>query len=112
MVNSLDNTTSKLQKYITVDQTIHWADPQNNVNPNAIPGIDPEGPLTPYNGPIPVVTHLHGGEVPSTSDGGPDAWFTKGYTIRGPAWTAGTHSKTTCTQTAKNPQHCSTMTTS
>ena len=89
-VNSLDNTTSNLQKYITVDQTIHWADPQNQMDPNAITGKQPEGPLIPYKGPIPVVTHLHGGEVPSSSDGGPDAWFTKGYTIRGPAWTAGT----------------------
>jgi spore coat protein A, manganese oxidase len=88
--NSLDNTTSQVQKYITVDQTIHWADPQNQMKPNAITGKNPEGPLTPYSGPIPVVTHLHGGEVPSTSDGGPDAWFTKGYTLRGPAWTAGT----------------------
>ena len=92
-VNSLDNTTSKLQQYITVDQTIHWADPQNQLLPNAIPGQQPEGPPAPYRGPIPVVTHLHGGEVPSSSDGGPDAWFTKGYTLRGPAWTAGTTQK-------------------
>ncbi len=88
--SGLDNTTSKLQPYISVDQTVHWADPLNEMNPNAITGQQPEGPLTPYNGPIPVVTHLHGGEVPSTSDGGPDAWFTKGYVQRGPAWTAGT----------------------
>ena len=43
----------------------------------------------PYTGPIPVVTHLHGGEVPSTSDGGPDAWFLPNFTKRGPAWTYG-----------------------
>ena len=29
----------------------------------------------PYTGPIPMVTHLHGGEMPSNSDGGPTAWF-------------------------------------
>jgi len=29
-----------------------------------------------YTGPVPVVPHLHGGEVASESDGGPDAWFT------------------------------------
>ncbi len=90
LVNSLNNETSQLQKYITVDQTIHWADPENNLIPDAIPGVNPEGPTTPYAGPIPVVTHLHGGEVPSSSDGGPDAWFTKGYALRGPAWSAGT----------------------
>lgn len=34
----------------------------------------------PYAGPIPMVVHLHGGEVPSNSDGGPTAWFMpKGY---------------------------------
>lgn len=26
--------------------------------------------------PVPIVTHLHGGEVPSAFDGHPDAWFT------------------------------------
>ena len=26
--------------------------------------------------PVPIVTHLHGGEVPSASDGFPDAWWT------------------------------------
>lgn len=31
--------------------------------------------LDPYRGPIPMVVHLHGGEMPSNSDGGPTAWF-------------------------------------
>ena len=56
-----------LQKYLTVDQTIHWADPLHQM-----------GSFAPYSGPIPVVTHLHGAEVPSASDGGPDSWFTPG----------------------------------
>ncbi len=44
-------------------------------------------PLTePYNGPIPMVTHLHGGEMPSNSDGGPNAWFMPGYSQLGPAF--------------------------
>ncbi len=78
--NSLSNT--QLQKYLTVDQTIHWANPDN---------IDmmSDAAMQPYTGPIPVVTHLHGGEVPSTSDGGPDAWFLPNFTKRGPAWTYG-----------------------
>jgi spore coat protein A len=79
-VNSLENTF--LQKYITVDQTIHWANPNNL-------GMMDSARQQPYTGPIPVVTHLHGGEVASTSDGGPDAWFTHGYNKRGPAWTYG-----------------------
>lgn len=40
----------------------------------------------PYTGPIPMVTHLHGGEIPSNSDGGPTAWFTPGYALKGPGF--------------------------
>lgn len=58
------------------DQTIHWAAPL---------GMDMMN-MAPYIGPVPVVPHLHGGEVPSESDGGPDAWFTPGYVIKGPSW--------------------------
>jgi spore coat protein A, manganese oxidase len=78
--NSLSNT--KLQQYLTVDQTIHWANPDNI-------GMMSHAAMKPYDGPTPVVTHLHGGEVQSTSDGGPDAWFLPNFTKRGPAWSYG-----------------------
>jgi spore coat protein A len=90
-------TPPVLQKYITVDQSIHWADPLNAGHaPTGLlctPGVNP-GPLAPvwcrpYAGPVPAVTHLHGGEVHSTSDGGPDAWFTPGLDYVGPAWASG-----------------------
>ena len=72
------------QKYADVnliaDQTLHWADPL---------GVMHLMPMAPYNGDIPVSPHLHGGEVPSESDGGPDAWFTPGYTLTGPSWALG-----------------------
>ena len=42
----------------------------------------------PYTGPIPMSVHLHGGEIPSNSDGGPTAWFTPGYAIQGPGFAA------------------------
>jgi spore coat protein A, manganese oxidase len=45
--------------------------------------------VVPYTGPIPIAMHLHGGEVQSTSDGGPDAWFTPGYALKGKGWTQG-----------------------
>jgi FtsP/CotA-like multicopper oxidase with cupredoxin domain len=48
-----------------VDATLNWADPLNQGTSFA-----------PYDGPVPVCVHLHGGEVPSAFDGGPDAWFT------------------------------------
>lgn len=68
-----------------VDPTLHWA------NPNMLPMNPPlPWPLFPpgfpqAQSPVPVVTHLHGGEVPSTSDGHPDAWFTAGG-LTGPAY--------------------------
>lgn len=67
-------TGSKVQPLLTVDQTIHWADPFKQM-----------GATAPYAGPQPSVPHLHGAEVPSQFDGAPEAWFTptgkrgKGY---------------------------------
>ena len=50
-------------------------------------------PLTdPYTGPIPMAIHLHGGEVQSTSDGGPFAWFTPGYAMKGSGFSQGVDS--------------------
>lgn len=68
-----------------VDPTLHWA------NPNNIPRPLPPFPLFPpgfplAQKPIPIVTHLHGGEVRSDSDGGPDSWFTAGEVKKGPAF--------------------------
>src|SRR6266542_1945485 len=62
-VNNLPNPPV-LQKYLTVDQTIHFADPLMQM-----------GSFAPYAGPPPLVAHLHGAEVPSEFDGHPDAWF-------------------------------------
>jgi spore coat protein A len=65
---------SKLLPLLTVDQTIHWADPLGQM-----------GSTAPFAGAFPTVVHLHGGEVPSAFDGAPEAWFTsdgrhgKGY---------------------------------
>jgi FtsP/CotA-like multicopper oxidase with cupredoxin domain len=64
-----------------VDPTLHWANP-NNIT---MGGMDGGGavesqPFPPgYNGaqyPVALVTHVHGAEVQSTSDGGPLQWFT------------------------------------
>jgi FtsP/CotA-like multicopper oxidase with cupredoxin domain len=67
-----DGSPPVLQKYITVDQTIHWADPLMQM-----------GSFAPYAGPAPAVPHLHGGEVPSSSDGGPESWFTPRLKYKG-----------------------------
>lgn len=63
--------------FLPVDPTLHWA------NPNGMP-MHPEKPWPVFppgfvdaQQPVPVVTHLHGAEVQSDSDGHPDAWFTR-----------------------------------
>jgi len=75
-LNSLPGgASSNVQKLITVDQTIKWADPLNQ-------GIT----TLPYKGSPPAVVHLHGGEVPSEIDGGPNAWFTADGSHHGPGY--------------------------
>jgi len=61
---------------ITADQTIMMS------------GVPLTGnPMTePYSGPVPMALHLHGGEVQSTSDGGPYTWFTPGNALTGKGW--------------------------
>ncbi len=63
---------------LVVDQTLHWADP-----------LKAHGSLAAYTGEPPAVVHLHGGEVPSEYDGGPDSWFTPGNAQIGPSWASG-----------------------
>ena len=59
----------------SVDQTLDWANPLNCNSPNCT--------FLNYTGPIPAVVHLHGGEVPSAFDGGPDAWWTNTALVGG-----------------------------
>jgi len=68
-VNNLPTgaTTNVLAYKYGTDQTLHWANPLN----------DPMmGNQNHYEGPIPAVPHLHGGEQPAAIDGGPEQWFT------------------------------------
>jgi FtsP/CotA-like multicopper oxidase with cupredoxin domain len=53
-VNNID-----IPQFLPVDTTIKWANPVGGVT-----------------SPVPLVPHLHGGEVQSFSDGGPNSWFT------------------------------------
>jgi FtsP/CotA-like multicopper oxidase with cupredoxin domain len=86
-----------LQKLLTLDQTIHWADVNglacmfrpvtcspDSVDPCCKPYGYPDWPgaAVPLNRvqregePVPHTTHLHGAEVPSAFDGHPESWFT------------------------------------
>jgi FtsP/CotA-like multicopper oxidase with cupredoxin domain len=89
--NSLTNT--KLQSLLTVDQSLHWADPLGTTaRNNCVNGFPLAAPcLKPYAGPIPAVVHLHGAEVLSQYDGHPEAWFTPGQSLKGRAFVTNTY---------------------
>ena len=71
------NNLDGISHLFAVDPSLHWANP-NDFHP-APPFITPYPPGYPEaQSPVPIIPHLHGGEVQSTSDGHPDAWFTPG----------------------------------
>ena len=58
-----------------VDQTLHWAAPNQDCR-DGIARTDCRGASDqPYTGPIPMVTHVHGAHVGPVSDGYPEAWW-------------------------------------
>jgi spore coat protein A, manganese oxidase len=74
-VNDLvDASGNFLPHLLPVDPTLHWANP-----PGGARGRDmrPTFTSTPgrYTGPVPLVTHLHGGHSSEESDGFPEAWY-------------------------------------
>ncbi len=94
-VNNLGyaSLTNVLAWKYSSDQTLHWTDPLGGeMNMCAhyaheYPGMPPMGDCAlNYDGPIPAVVHLHGGDVPPVLDGGPDAWFTSDGLYQGHAY--------------------------
>jgi spore coat protein A, manganese oxidase len=70
-INELvDPNGNYLPHLLPVDQTVHWANPPGG-NGRDGHGTDP----TPYMGPVPIVTHLHGGHSSEESDGYAEAWY-------------------------------------
>ena len=67
-------TGNFLPHLLPVDPTLHWANP-----PGGIAGRDKRpsfnDTLGPYTGPVPIVTHLHGGHTTQESDGYAEAWY-------------------------------------
>jgi spore coat protein A len=74
-VNNVSNPKLLSSGIITVDQTIHWADPLGLNCAMESPPL-PADCFKPFKGPLPLTVHLHGAEVPSAFDGHPDSWFT------------------------------------
>ncbi|MGW2054971.1 multicopper oxidase family protein [Streptomyces sp. NPDC001840] len=70
----LDARENYLPHLLPVDPTLHWANP-----PGGVPGRDSSPVFTstpgPYTGPVPIVTHLHGGRNTEESDGYAEAWY-------------------------------------
>jgi len=59
-----------------VDQTLHWANPGFTPCANLAKTKDcTTNDPTPYTGPVPIVTHVHGAHVQPHSDGYPEAWW-------------------------------------
>ena len=55
----------------TVDQTLHWANPPGGEMGRDMRGMDPDT----YDGPVPMVTHVHGAHTHEESDGYAEAWY-------------------------------------
>jgi FtsP/CotA-like multicopper oxidase with cupredoxin domain len=60
---------------LSIDQTLHWANPPRDCR-HGPPRTDCSGDNPdPYDGPVPLVTHVHGAHVDPHSDGYPEAWW-------------------------------------
>jgi FtsP/CotA-like multicopper oxidase with cupredoxin domain len=70
----LDERGDFLPHLFAVDPTLHWANP-----PGGTRGRDSKPSFRstpgPYRGPVPIVTHLHGGHTSDESDGFAEAWY-------------------------------------
>ena len=74
-VNDLKDAKGRfLPHLLPVDPTLHWANP-----PGGESGRDARPTFSatpgPYTGPVPIVTHLHGGHSREESDGYAEAWY-------------------------------------
>jgi spore coat protein A, manganese oxidase len=77
-INDIDS-----EHLFPIDPTLHWANPKGYEDPPKGPFAEPP-PIDPkWQKPVPIVTHVHGLEVLSASDGGPEAWFTRDWAEKG-----------------------------
>ena len=75
-INGLVDERNRFLKHLLpVDQTIHWANPAQECR-HGPSRTDCEGISDKfYEGPVPMVTHVHGAHVEPESDGYPEAWW-------------------------------------
>jgi FtsP/CotA-like multicopper oxidase with cupredoxin domain len=67
----VDDMGNFLPHILPIDQTLHWANPPGGIAGRDKRGTDP----TPYVGPVPLVTHVHGAHTNEDSDGYAEAWY-------------------------------------
>jgi spore coat protein A len=71
-INDLvDEHGNYLEHLLPIDQTLHWANPPGGPDHTDSRGSDPST----YEGPVPIVVHVHGAHVDPHSDGYPEAWW-------------------------------------
>jgi FtsP/CotA-like multicopper oxidase with cupredoxin domain len=75
-INDLvDDNGNYLPHLLTVDPTLHWANPSGGVDGRDKRPVFDTTP-EPYTGPVPMVTHVHGAVgVGDESDGYTEAWY-------------------------------------
>jgi FtsP/CotA-like multicopper oxidase with cupredoxin domain len=73
--NPADPTSPYLPHLLSVDPTLHWANPPGGMMHRDTRPTFTETP-GPYTGPVPIVTHVHGAAgVQDDSDGYAEAWY-------------------------------------
>jgi FtsP/CotA-like multicopper oxidase with cupredoxin domain len=74
-INELvDENGDFLPHLLPVDPTLHWANPPGGTEDRDTRSTFLSTPGR-YTGPVPIVTHLHGGRTAQESDGFAEAWF-------------------------------------
>ena len=73
-INGLLKNGSFLPHLLPVDPTLHWANPPGGNEERDTRPIFSSTPEA-YDGPVPTVTHLHGGHSAQESDGFAEAWY-------------------------------------
>jgi len=81
-INDLVDDEGKFRPHLLpVDPTLHWANPPDGSDPAYGEGSRDSRPTfestpSPYTGPVPIVTHVHGAvSVGDESDGYAEAWY-------------------------------------
>jgi len=71
-----------LPHLLPIDRSLHWANPEQLLcsNPTKTKDCRPDpsnGAILqqPYQGPVPIITHVHGAHSTPESDGYPEAWY-------------------------------------